>query len=164
MFQAIPILAIAPVIITIASLTANRLGTFGSHLLATGTISFLISVFPLIVQTTKGLESAGSDALDLFHSLNASPLQIYRKLRIPISIPHFLVGMRTAAALAVVGAIVGEFTTPDMGLGFWIFSRNLYNEYDSALAGAGFGSLASLFLVGVVLGVEFLVKRRLQPK
>lgn len=148
--QSVPVVAVAPIIL-------NSLG-FG--LLAKSSISFLIAVFPLTIQTTRGMEAVPPEALDLFRSLGASRSSLWRKLLLPSSMPFFLNGMRTAAALAVVGAIVAEISVPERGLGYWIYRKSIESEFHRAYGGVVLGAGLSLLLVSAVSGFERLFKPR----
>ena len=60
------------------------------------------------------------DLLDLVRYLHASKLQVFLKIRIPMSLPYVVSGLKISATLTVVGAIVGEFVASSQGLGFLI--------------------------------------------
>ena len=108
--KSVPIVAIAPLLIV----------WFGNGLLPKIIIAAIISFFPIVVNTTKGLRSIDAEAYDLFDSLSASRSQLFFKLRVPTSLPYFFAALRISATLAVIGAIVGEFAGSDKGLGFLI--------------------------------------------
>src|ERR1019366_1454778 len=67
-----------------------------------------------------GLRSIDAEAFDLFDSLSASRRQIFLKLQVPMCLPYLFAGLRISSTLAVIGAIVGEFSGADKGLGFFI--------------------------------------------
>lgn len=92
-------------------------------------ITWLISFFPIAVNTTHGLLSTDMNHVALFRMANATRWQELVFLRIPAAMPHFLTGLRIAAALAPVGAIFGEYMVGNAaggsgGLGFWVYSYN----------------------------------------
>lgn len=97
--QTIPVIAIAPLIII----------WIGAGFKAVVTISFIISLFPVISNTTVGLTSTDHNLRNLFTLYNASRWQTLFKLRIPYALPFLLAGLRISSGLAVIGAIVGEF-------------------------------------------------------
>lgn len=84
------------------------------------TIAILVAFFPIVLNTTVGLDSVDEDLLDLVRYLNASKLQVFLKIRIPNSLPYVFSGLKISATLCVVGAIVGEFVASSQGLGFLI--------------------------------------------
>ena len=106
----VPIVAIAPLLIV----------WVGNGLLPKIIVAAIISFFPIVVNTTKGLRDIDSEAYDLFDSLSASRTQLFFKLRVPMSLPYLFAALRISATLAVIGAIVGEFAGADKGLGFLI--------------------------------------------
>ena len=80
-------------------------------------LSAFIAVFPVIVGTAAGLHAANENELMLFRTMGASRWQILVKLKLPIGMPHFFAGLKNAAVLVVVGAVVGEFLGGGKGFG-----------------------------------------------
>ena len=93
------------------------------------TITWLISFFPVVANTTQGLISADLNHVALFRMGNASRWQELFLLRLPGAMPFYLTGLRIAATLAPVGAIFGEYMVGNSsggsgGLGFLVYSYN----------------------------------------
>jgi len=107
---------------------------------------FLISFFPVVVNLASGLLQVEPDVLRLMRSYRASRWQTFRAIRLPNALPYFLSGMRIAAALSLVGAVVGEFVGADRGLGYLILLSNA--ELRTPLL---FACLAWLGVMGVLL-------------
>lgn len=84
------------------------------------TIAIIVAFFPILLNTTVGLDAVEDDLLDLVRYLNASKLQIFLKIRIPNSLPYIFSGLKVSATMTVVGVIVGEFVASSQGLGFLI--------------------------------------------
>ena len=80
-------------------------------------LSAFIAVFPVIVGTAAGLHAANENELMLFRTMGASRWQMLVKLKLPIGMPHFFAGLKNAAVLVVVGAVVGEFLGGGKGFG-----------------------------------------------
>jgi NitT/TauT family transport system permease protein len=99
MLQAIPILAIVPLISF----------WFGTGENARVIVCVIISLFPIIVNTLFGLQSADRGMHDLFTLQHASRATRLRKLMLPTALPAMFAGLRIAAGLSVIGAIVGDF-------------------------------------------------------
>ncbi len=99
MLQAIPILAIVPLISF----------WFGTGENARLIVCVIISLFPIIVNTLFGLQSADAAMHDLFTLEHASRATRLRKLMLPAGLPAIFAGLRIAAGLSVIGAIVGDF-------------------------------------------------------
>lgn len=76
-----------------------------------------IAFFPLMIDTAAGLAAVGRDQTRLFRSLRASRTQTFFKLNLPNALPFVFAGLKTAAVLSVVGAIVGEFLGGGAGFG-----------------------------------------------
>jgi NitT/TauT family transport system permease protein len=72
-------------------------------------IAFLISLFPIITNTTAGLTSTDHNLVAMFELYNATWFQRMTKLRFPAALPYIMTGLRISSGLAVIGAIVGEF-------------------------------------------------------
>ena len=120
--QAIPILAVVPLIMF----------WWGSGQTSRVVVCILISLFPIIVNTLFGLQSAEKDIHALFTLHNASRLTRLRKLMVPAALPAIFAGLRISAGLSVIGAIVGDFFfgKGEVGLGQLIkrFSSELQGE------------------------------------
>lgn len=76
-----------------------------------------IAFFPLLIDTAAGLAGTNQDQARLFRAVRASRWQTFTKLKLPNALPFVFAGLKTAAVLAVVGAIVGEFLGGGRGLG-----------------------------------------------
>lgn len=143
--QAIPIVAIAPLLII----------WFGNGLFSKILISALIVFFPVLINTIAGIRGVSSNLYDLMHSLNATPWQIFRKLELPAALPTLLTGLKVGATLSVIGAVVGEFAGSDAGLGFMIIVAD--GQYDTAWVFVGV--LALVFMALAIYGSVTLLER-----
>lgn len=97
--QAIPILAIVPLISF----------WFGTGQTSRIVVCVIIALFPIIVNTLFGLQSAERGAHDLFTLHHANRLTRLRKLMFPAALPAIFAGLRISAGLSVIGAVVGDF-------------------------------------------------------
>ncbi len=135
--QAIPILALAPLLVL----------WFGNGLLSKVVICSLIVFFPVAVATMVGIRSVDARLLELGRSLRATRRQVLTTLEIPAALPNILGGMRVGVTLAVVGALVGEWAGANQGLGVLInLARG--SLFDIPLM---FATLVTIALVGIVL-------------
>lgn len=107
LLRSVPIVALTPVL--------NL--WLGLGLAPKVTIVALITFFPTLVITVRGLASVDPLVLDLMRTLKASPLQIFLKIRIPASMPYVFAGLKVAAPTAVVGALVAEWLASSSGIG-----------------------------------------------
>jgi NitT/TauT family transport system permease protein len=113
-----PLIAIAPLLVL----------WFGNGMFSKIVMSALVAFFPVLVNAVAGLTRVDQEALDLMRSLSATRLQTLRLIRIPHSLPYLLAGMKVASSLAVVGAIIGEFTGASRGIGYLINTSSYYLE------------------------------------
>ena len=104
--QVTPIVAIAPLLLVYLS--------SGGAVLA---CSFLVAFFPILANTTLGLNSVDHNLADLFRLHRASRLQQLLLLRLPSALPYFLGGLRIGGGLALIGAIVAEIAAGSAGQG-----------------------------------------------
>jgi NitT/TauT family transport system permease protein len=141
-----PIVAIAPLLVL-------WLGTGWWSKVAAAT---LISFFPVLVNTVKGLKAPEADFQDLFRTMRADQSQIFRKLRIPYCLPYFFSALKISSSLAIVGAIVGEFVGAEHGLGYLIVISSAHLETPTV-----FQAIGAAALVGITMFylLEFLEKR-----
>lgn len=142
--QAIPIVAIAPLLVI----------WFGPGMTSKIIICALIVFFPILVNTAVGLRAVPGNLRDLMRSMRASNHQILRYLEIPASLPIILGGLKIGATLSVIGAIVGELTGADRGLGFLINVAR--GQFDTALVFVAVLTLITLALIlyGIVAFLE----------
>lgn len=105
--QVTPIVAIAPLIFIYVE---NRL--VGLLICA-----WLVAFFPVLSNTTLGLNSADHNLRDLFKIYGASRWQRLLHLELPSALPYFLGGLRIAGGLALIGAVVAEYVAGTGGIG-----------------------------------------------
>ena len=77
----------------------------------------VFTFFPIVVNTVTGLKSADLELLLLVRSMGAGRLQTLWKIRIPGALPSIFAGVKIAATLAPVGAVIGEFVASNQGIG-----------------------------------------------
>ncbi len=135
-FQTVPKISIAPLF-----LVWFGVGPFPKILVA-----FLISFFPIVIDTAVGLRSIAPEMVDLARSMGASRRQIFLRFRLPGSLPYVFSGLKVAATLAVVGAVVGEFVGADKGLGYLLLVAN-----SNLLTPLMFGTIVALTFQGLIL-------------
>jgi len=104
--QVTPIVAIAPLIIIWVKDTATAL------LLC----AWIVSFFPIVSNTTLGLNSTDHNLLNLLELYGASRRQVFWYLRLPSALPFFLGGLRISGGLALIGAVVAEFVAGSGGI------------------------------------------------
>lgn len=135
-FQTTPKIALAPLFLV----------WFGVGILPKILVAFLISFFPIVIDTAVGLRSISPDMVDLARSMGATNRQIFTQFRLPTSLPYLFSGLKVAATLAVVGAVVGEFVGADKGLGYLLLVAN-----SNLLTALMFGTIVALTVQGLIL-------------
>lgn len=147
--QGIPLIAVAPLIFL----------WFGSGLGAKILVCALITFFPIVINVIAGLRDIPPTQRDLFRMLRASRRDTFVKLEVPAALPFIFAGLRTAGALAMIGALTGEFISADRGLGFLI--NQAYGLYDTPLVMAAIVMtvLLALSLYGGLRWIELRIRR-----
>lgn len=145
--QVTPIVAIAPLIfIYVDSRIAGLL-----------LCAWLVAFFPVLSNTTLGLNSADHNLRDLFRIYGASRWQTLRFLQLPSALPYFLGGLRIAGGLSLIGAVVAEYVAGTGGLKSGLAFRILEAGYRLNIPRM-FAALILIAVTGVVIfaGLSFL--------
>lgn len=117
--QVTPIVAIFPLInIYVDNQTAKLL-----------LCAWIVAFFPILSNTTLGLNSVDRNLLDLFKLNGATRWQTLWHLRLPASMPYFLGGLKIAGGLALIGAVVAEFVAGSAGQSSGLASRIIEAGY-----------------------------------
>jgi NitT/TauT family transport system permease protein len=138
--QVTPIVAIAPLIIIWVR----------EPFLALLVCAWIVAFFPIVANTTVGLNSADRNLLALFQLYDASPVQVLRYLKLPTALPYFLAGLRISGGLALIGAVVAEFVAGTGGAETGLAFRILEAGYRLAIPRL-FAALFLLSLTGIVI-------------
>lgn len=144
--QAIPVFALAPLLVL----------WFGFGMGAKVAMAVLVIFFPVTSTFFDGLRRVNSDYLDLARTLGASPWAQLRHVRLMAALPAFGTGLRMAAAVAPIGAIIGEWVGSAEGLGYLMLNANARMQTDQL-----FAALFILILMTVLLWltVDSLLRR-----
>jgi putative hydroxymethylpyrimidine transport system permease protein len=116
--QAVPIVVVAPIFVV----------WFGFGIGPKLAIVALICFFPITVNTLDGLRSVDPEAIKMMRTLDASRGQILRRVEAPTALPYFFSGLRIAVAVALIGAVFGEWAGANSGLGHLILLDNAHLE------------------------------------
>jgi putative hydroxymethylpyrimidine transport system permease protein len=137
--QAIPILAIAPILVVL----------FGWGIGPKLVIVALICFFPIAVNTLDGLRSVDPEAIKMMRTLDASRGQILRRVEAPTALPFVFSGAKIAVAVAVIGAVFAEWAGANSGLGVLIREDNAHLETARLFATVTVLSAMAIFLFGL---------------
>ena len=152
--QAVPILAIAPIVIVI-------FGNLGfSGLAPKAFISMYLCFFPVTVAMVQGLRSAGVFERELLRTYAATPQQAFWRLRLPASLPCLMPSLRVGISAGLVGAIVAELPTgAQAGLGARLLAGSYYGNTAQIWSALLMAAALGLALNGVMAAVERSVLR-----
>jgi NitT/TauT family transport system permease protein len=138
--QVTPIVAIAPLIIIWVQ----------EPFLALLVCAWIVAFFPIVSNTSLGLNSADRNLLALFRLYGASPMQTLRYLKLPTALPYFLAGLRISGGLALIGAVVAEFVAGTGGDASGLAFRILEAGYRLAIPRL-FAALFLLSATGIAI-------------
>ncbi len=146
--NAIPIIAFAPIMNDWFGL----LNPFSKMAIAS-----VLCFFPVLINTLRGLTSVDPRSIELMQSYAAGRASIFRRVRIPASLPHMFAGLKIASVLSMIGAIVGEyFGGPITALGVTILNASAYSNFPVAWAGIVLASAFGILFYGAVALAERL--------
>ncbi|MCL2931863.1 MAG: ABC transporter permease [Trichodesmium sp. MAG_R03] len=145
--QTTPIVAISPLIIIWL-----RDNTFAALILC----AWIIAFFPIISNTTLGLNSVDKNLSEMFKLYGASRWQTLIYLRFPSALPYFLGGLRISGGLALIGAVVAEFVAGTGGSRSGIAYQILMSSYNLEIPRM-FAALLLTTVLGIAIFVLFTV-------
>lgn len=151
--QVTPVVAIAPLLLIYLPQHAAVL-----------TCAWIVAFFPVLSNTTLGLNSIDHNLADLFRLYRASRLQILLRLKLPAALPYILGGLKIAGGLSLIGAVVAEIAAGSAGAGSGLAYRIVESGYRLNIPRM-FAALILLSLAGVVIFLalsllEYLLLRR----
>jgi ABC-type nitrate/sulfonate/bicarbonate transport system permease component len=117
---AMPLVALVPLLVL----------WFGLGFAVKAAVVFLMSVFPICINTWLGVKSVPKTLIDVGKSLVAPDSVILRRIVLPATLPYIMAGIKLAVGRAVVGMVIAEFFTSISGLGAIII--NSANNFDTA--------------------------------
>jgi len=143
---AIPVIAFAPI-------TNNWFGVTG--MASKIAIAAVLCFFPVMVNTARGLTAVHPSSIELMRSYAAGDLTIFRRVRLPSSLPFVFAGLKVATVLAMIGAIVGDYFGGAPGaLGVQIRRWVGIFAFDQAWAGIVLASVLGIVFYGSVALLE----------
>ncbi|HEX3995234.1 MAG TPA: ABC transporter permease subunit [Acetobacteraceae bacterium] len=152
--QAVPVLAIAPMVVVV-------LGNIGlTGVTPKALIAGWLSFFPIATGMAKGLRSSDPMRRDLLRTYSATRTQVFLKLSWPDSMAFLFPAMKVAAPLALVGAIVAELPTgAQAGLGARLLTGSYYGQTLQIWAALFMAALLATLAVAAVDAAQALLIR-----
>jgi NitT/TauT family transport system permease protein len=118
----------------------------------------VLTYFPAMISTIKGLTSVDATSLELMKSYAAGPMEIFVKLRFPNAMPYIFSALKVSTTLSMIGAIVSEyFGGSTQGLGYRIREDAALFRYPESWSAIIVASLLGILFYLLVTAVERLV-------
>jgi len=147
--QTIPIVVLAPILVIM----------LGYGILPKLVIVALICFFPIVVNGLDGLRSVEDDFVAMMYTLHANRWAIFRRVEFPGALPSIFSGMRIAATFASIGAVFGEWSGSNAGLGYVMLEAT-----PNLLTARIFAAILLLTVIALVLfGLVSIVERIAVP-
>jgi NitT/TauT family transport system permease protein len=137
--QVTPVVAIAPLLLIYLPQQAAVLSC-----------AWIVAFFPVLANTTLGLNSVDRNLADLFRLCGATRWQMLRELKLPSALPHMLTGLRIAGGLSLIGAVVAEIAAGASGAESGLAYRIVESGYRLNIPRM-FAALVLLSISGVVI-------------
>ena len=144
--QTIPVIVIAPILVV----------WFGYGIGPKLAVIALICFFPIAVNTLDGLRSVPRELIDMMRSLDAGRWRILADVELPAALPYLFSGAKIAVAVAVIGAVFGEWVGASSGLGYLMLQDNAQLETARLFASVFLLSAIAMVLFGLVAALERL--------
>ena len=137
--QVTPVVAIAPLLLIYLPQQAAVLAC-----------AWIVAFFPVLANTTLGLNSVDHNLADLFRLYGASRWQVLTELKLPAALPHMLAGLKIAGGLSLIGAVVAEIAAGSAGVGSGLAYRIAESGYRLNIPRM-FAALLLLSVTGIVI-------------
>lgn len=141
---ATPFIALAPLFVL----------WFGIGLESKVVMVFIVSIIPIIVTTSAGVRTVENSLVSVARIYRASPLQIFRTIVLPGTLPSTISGIRLAVGHALLGAVVAELIASTGGIGYTINVAGSSYETDRLLAAIAVVAFAGLILASILRRIE----------
>lgn len=142
--QTIPIITLAPLFLI----------WFGWGILPKVLVVILVCFFPVVINLLNGLNSVDPDLINLFRSMGAGRLAIFRMVKLPSALPSFFAGMKISASYGIMAAVIGEWLGAQQGLGYYMTIAQKSFRVDRALAAVIIIAALSLLWVKLIEWLE----------
>jgi len=137
--QVTPVVAVAPLLLI-----------YLPQPLAVLACAWIVAFFPVLANTTLGLNSVDHNLADLFRLYGATRRQVLWELKLPSALPHMLAGLKIAGGLSLIGAVVAEIAAGSAGAGSGLAYRIAESGYRLNIPRM-FAALLLLSIAGIVI-------------
>lgn len=147
--KTVPIIAISPMIVL----------WVGSGMASKILMASIVTFFPILVNTLQGFYNITDNQRQLFESWNATFWQIFLRLRLPMSLGYFFTGLKIAAPLSAIGAIVSEFAGANEGLGYIVLKASWESNTRALMVAVILAAGMGMALYKIIEMSEYVVGR-----
>jgi NitT/TauT family transport system permease protein len=147
--QSVPKMALAPIFVI----------WFGTGMMTRVVIAMVISFFPIVINTVRGMTTVDRRINDLMTTISASRWNMLTKIQLPNAVPYIFSGLKVAVPLSIIGAVVAEFMQSDSGLGYVVLVAVGNVNTPMVFVAVLLMALLSLGLFAVVSACEWLLLR-----
>lgn len=124
------------------------------------TIAAVLCFFPVLVNTLRGLTSVNPESIELMRSYAASERDVFRRVRVPNSLPYVFSALKVASVLAMIGAVVGDYFGGSLeALGIVVLSAVNLSRYATSWAAILVASIMGIAFYAAIAGLERYVLR-----
>lgn len=142
--QIIPLITLAPLFILL----------FGLGITAKIMMAALLCFFPIFISFANSTNLISPNVHDLFKIYNGTKIQKIRFIYFPLCLPYILSGLKIASTLAVIAAVVAEFTGASVGLGKNIFLASKRLEPELMISSVLLSSFLGIILFSTIYIIE----------
>ncbi len=144
--QTIPVFTLAPLLVIWT----------GTGMTPKVVIVVLFTFFPITIGLMTGLRSVDADMIAMFRTLGASKWQMFTKLHLPSALPYLFAGLKVAAVVSVIGAVIGEWIGASSGLGWLIKTSGSRYQTDKVFA--------AIITLSVMASLMFILISQVQSR
>ncbi len=144
--QTVPVFTLAPLLVIWT----------GTGMTPKVVIVVLFTFFPITIGLMTGLRSVDPDMIAMFRTLGASKWQMFTKLHLPSALPYLFAGLKVAAVVSVIGAVIGEWIGASAGLGWLIKTSGSRYQTDKVFA--------AIFTLSVMASMMFILISLMQTR
>ncbi len=144
--QTVPIITLAPLFLI----------WFGWGILPKILVVILVCFFPIVISLLNGLNSVDPDLINLFRSMGAGKMAVFKMVKLPAAMPVFFSGLKISASYSIMAAVIGEWLGAQQGLGYFMTIAQKSFRVDRVLAAVIIIAGLSLLLVKLIELAEWL--------